>query len=40
MKKEYSKSFLTAAKTLYAALTILKKNGGEMSSHQLMEEGW
>lgn len=38
MKKEYSKSFLTAAKTLYAALTILKKNGGEMSSHQLMEE--
>ena len=38
MKKEYSKSFLTAAKTLYAALAILKKNGGEMPSHQLMEE--
>lgn len=38
MTKEYSKSFLTAAKTLYAALSILKKKGGEMPSHQLMDE--
>lgn len=38
MAKEYSKSFLSAAKTMHAALTILKKNGGEMTSRQLMDE--
>lgn len=38
MAREYSKSFQTAAKTMYAALTILKKNGGEMPSRQLMDE--
>ena len=38
MAKEHSKSFQTAAKTMYAALTILKKNGGEMPSRQLMDE--
>lgn len=38
MAKEYSKSFYTAVKTLRAAMSILKKNGGEMSSRQLMDE--
>lgn len=38
MAKEYSKTFLTAAKSMYAALTILKKNGGSMRSGQLMEQ--
>ena len=38
MKKEYSLSFLTAAKSLRAAMTILKKNGGEMASRQLTEQ--
>jgi len=38
MKKEYSLSFITAAKSLRAAMTILKKNGGEMTSRQLMEQ--
>lgn len=38
MAREHSKSFQTAAKTMYAALTILKKNGGEMPSRQLMDE--
>ena len=38
MTKEYSKTFLTAAKSMYAALSILKKNGGSMRSGQLMEQ--
>ena len=38
MKNEYSKSHITAAKCMHAALSILKKNGGEMPSHQLMNE--
>ena len=38
MKKEYSLSFITAAKSLRAAMLILKKNGGEMTSRQLMEQ--
>lgn len=38
MKKEYSLSFITAAKSLRAAMMILKKNGGEMPSRQLMEK--
>ena len=38
MSKEYSKSFQTAAKTMHAALSILKKNGGEMPSRELMEK--
>lgn len=38
MAKEYSKSFLSAAKTLRAAMLILKENGGCMSSKQLMNE--
>jgi restriction system protein len=38
MAKEYSKSFLSAAKTLRAAMLILKENGGSMSSKQLMNE--
>ena len=38
MKKEYSLSFITAAKSMRAAMTILKKNGGEMTSRQLMEQ--
>ena len=38
MKKDYSLSFMTAAKSLRAAMTILKKNGGEMTSRQLMEQ--
>lgn len=37
MAKEHSKTFLTAAKSMYAALSILKKNGGSMRSGQLME---
>ena len=38
MKKEYSKSFYTAAKCMSTALKLLKANGGTMPSHQLMEE--
>ena len=38
MAKEHSKTFLTAAKSMYAALSILKKNGGSMRSGQLMEQ--
>lgn len=38
MKKEFSKSSLTSVKCMHAALTILKKNGGEMPSRQLMNE--
>ena len=38
MAKERSKSFYTAVKTLNAAMNILKKHGGEMSSRQLIEE--
>ena len=38
MAKEYSLSFMTAAKSLRAAMSILKKNGGEMASRQLMEQ--
>lgn len=38
MKKEHSKSFYTAVKTLHAAMSILKKHGGEMPSRQLMDE--
>ena len=38
MKKEFSLSFMTAAKSLRAAMTILKKNGGEMASRQLMDQ--
>lgn len=38
MKKEYSLSFVTAAKCMRAAMNILKKNGGEMTSRQLMEQ--
>lgn len=38
MAKDYSKTFLTAAKSMYAALSILKKNGGSMRSGQLMEQ--
>lgn len=38
MAKEHSKSFLTAAKCMHAALAILKKNGGEMSSRDLLEQ--
>ena len=29
---------MTAAKSLRAAMSILKKNGGEMASRQLMEQ--
>lgn len=38
MAKEFSKSFITAAKTMHAALSVLKKNGGEMLSRPLMDE--
>ncbi len=38
MKKELSNSFQTAAKSMSAALTILKEKGGSMPSHQLMDE--
>ena len=38
MKEEHSKSFYTATKCLRAAMTILKKNGGEMTSRQLTAE--
>lgn len=38
MEKEHSKSFYTAAKCLRAAMTILKKEGGELASRQLMDE--
>lgn len=38
MAKGYSKTFLTAAKSMYAALSILKKNGGSMRFGQLMEQ--
>lgn len=38
MKKDTSISFQTAAKCMYAALSILKKNDGIMPSRDLMEE--
>lgn len=38
MAKDHSKTFLTAAKSMYAALSILQKNGGSMRSGQLMEQ--
>ena len=38
MAKEYSKSFISAAKTMRAAMLILQKNSGCMPSKQLMEE--
>lgn len=37
MAKQYSKSFLTAAKSMRAAMLILKDNGGSMPSRQLMD---
>ena len=37
MAKELSQTFLIAAKSMRAALTILKKNGGSMPSGQLMD---
>ena len=36
--KTKSPSYLTSAKTMYAALTILKKNGGSMPIRVLMRE--
>ena len=36
--KEKSKSYVTSAKTMYAALQILKKNGGTMPIRLLMQE--
>lgn len=36
--KAKSKSYVTSAKTMYAALTILKKNGGTMPIRILMQE--
>lgn len=36
--KAKSKSYLTSAKTMYAALTILSKNGGTMPIRTLMQE--
>lgn len=38
MAKEYSQTFLIAAKSMRAALTILKNNGGSMPSGQVMEQ--
>ena len=38
MAKEYSKSFITAAKCMRAAMLIIQKNGGSMPSKQLTEE--
>lgn len=38
MAKEYSQTFLIAAKSMRAALSILKKNGGSMPSGQLMDQ--
>lgn len=38
MKKEYSRSFITAAKTMSAALRILQKNDGSMSSKELVRQ--
>lgn len=37
MAKEYSKSFYTAAKSMRAAMEILKSNGGSMSSGELTD---
>ena len=37
MAKEHSKSFISAAKTMRAAMLLLQKNGGSMPSKQLME---
>lgn len=36
--KEKSKSYQTSAKTMYAALSILVKNGGSMPIRVLMKE--
>lgn len=36
--KQKSKSYITSAKTMYAALSILSKNGGTMSVRALMTE--
>ena len=36
--KAKSKSYVTSAKTMYAAMTILKKNGGSMPIRILMQE--
>lgn len=36
--KAKSKSYVTSAKTMYAAMTILKKNGGSMAIRILMKE--
>ena len=36
--KQKSKSYITSAKTMYAALSILSKNGGTMSVRALMAE--
>ena len=36
--KAKSKSYVTSAKTMYAALTILSKNGGTMPIRTLMQE--
>ena len=36
--KTKAPSYLTSAKTMYAALTILKKNGGSMPIRVLMRE--
>ena len=38
MAKEFSKTFLIAAKCMRAAMQILHKNGGSMPSRQLMNE--
>lgn len=37
MAKDYSKTFYTAAKSMRAAMEILKANGGSMSSGELMD---
>lgn len=36
--KEKSKSYITAAKTMYAAMSLLSKNGGTMQGRQLLAE--
>jgi hypothetical protein len=36
--KAKSKSYVTSAKTMFAALTILSKNGGTMPIRILMQE--
>ena len=38
MAKDYSQTFQIAAKSMRAALSILKKNGGSMPSGQLMDQ--